>query len=173
MIAVAGARRTPGRLKTGGVPPKPPATIFPFSVSLGVLGLRIVVQDVAASFSDALSRQPSYSKVDSELVHARIIQNSSQRSCDSWCVQESSTLTVKQAWCLRQWVIMVPRHADVRRRRSMFQHSFCRRLSQPASCSTRHARFESEIVVTKQKIRSPVEKTQGVPAKELNVQRKR
>ena len=26
--AVAGARRTPGRLKTGGVPPKPPATIF-------------------------------------------------------------------------------------------------------------------------------------------------
>ena len=27
--AVAGARRTPGRLKTGGVPPKPPATIFP------------------------------------------------------------------------------------------------------------------------------------------------
>ena len=29
MIAVAGARRTPGRLKTGGVPPKPPATIFP------------------------------------------------------------------------------------------------------------------------------------------------
>ena len=32
-----------------------------FSVALGVLGLRIVVQDVAASFSDALSRQPSYS----------------------------------------------------------------------------------------------------------------
>ena len=28
MNAVAGARRTPGRLKTGGVPPKPPATIF-------------------------------------------------------------------------------------------------------------------------------------------------
>ena len=28
MDAVAGARRTPGRLKTGGVPPKPPATIF-------------------------------------------------------------------------------------------------------------------------------------------------
>ena len=55
----------------------------------------------------------------------------------------------------------------------MFQHSFCRRLSQPASCSTRHARFESEIVVTKQKIRSPVEKTQGVPAKELQIQRKR
>ena len=32
-----------------------------FSVALGVLGLRIVVQDVAASFSDALSRQPSSS----------------------------------------------------------------------------------------------------------------
>ena len=34
MDAVAGARGTPGRLKTGGVPPKPPATIllslFPF-----------------------------------------------------------------------------------------------------------------------------------------------
>ena len=28
MDAVAGARRTPGRLKTGGVPPKPPATIL-------------------------------------------------------------------------------------------------------------------------------------------------
>ena len=28
MNAVAGARRTPGRLKTGGVPPKTPATIF-------------------------------------------------------------------------------------------------------------------------------------------------
>ena len=28
-IHVAGARRTPRRLKTGGVPPKPPATIFP------------------------------------------------------------------------------------------------------------------------------------------------
>ena len=26
MDAVAGARRTPGRLKTGGEPPKPPAT---------------------------------------------------------------------------------------------------------------------------------------------------
>ena len=61
MIAVAGARRTPGRLKTGGVPPKPPATNLYFSVALGVLGLRIVVQDVAASFSDALSRQPSSS----------------------------------------------------------------------------------------------------------------
>ena len=28
MDAVAGARRTSGRLKTGGVPPKPPATIL-------------------------------------------------------------------------------------------------------------------------------------------------
>ena len=28
MSVVAGARRTPGRPKTGGVPPKPPATIF-------------------------------------------------------------------------------------------------------------------------------------------------
>ena len=28
MNVVAGARRTPGRLKTGGVPPKPPATVF-------------------------------------------------------------------------------------------------------------------------------------------------
>ena len=35
MIAVAGARRTPGRLKTGGVPPKTPATIF-FSLSPSV-----------------------------------------------------------------------------------------------------------------------------------------
>ena len=58
---VAGARRTPGRLKTGGVPPKSPATIF-ISLSPSVfLGLQIVVQDVAASFSDALSRQPSSS----------------------------------------------------------------------------------------------------------------
>ena len=59
MFAVAGARRTPGRLKTGGVPPKPPATNLYFSVALGVLGLRIVVQDVAASFSFALLRQRS------------------------------------------------------------------------------------------------------------------
>ena len=58
---VAGARRTPGRLKTGGVPPKPPATIFISLWPSVFLGLRIVVQDVAASFSDALSRQPSYS----------------------------------------------------------------------------------------------------------------
>ena len=50
MNAVAGARRTPGRHKTGGVPPKTPATIPSFSVTLAVLGLRIVVQDVAASF---------------------------------------------------------------------------------------------------------------------------
>ena len=41
--AVAGARRSPGRLKTGGVPPKPPATIL-LSLSPSV------VQDVAASF---------------------------------------------------------------------------------------------------------------------------
>ena len=48
--AVAGSRRTPGRHKTGGVPPKPPATIF-LSVTLGVLGLRFVLpQSVAASF---------------------------------------------------------------------------------------------------------------------------
>ena len=33
MDAVAGARRTPGRQKTGGVPPKPPAT-FPLSLTL-------------------------------------------------------------------------------------------------------------------------------------------
>ena len=58
MDAVAGARRTPGRLETGGVPPKTPATNPSFSVALGVLGLRIVVQDVAASFLDALLRQP-------------------------------------------------------------------------------------------------------------------
>ena len=35
--AVAGAGRTPGRHKTEGVPPKPPATIL-LSVALGVLG---------------------------------------------------------------------------------------------------------------------------------------
>ena len=96
MIAVAGARRTPGRLKTGGVPPKPPATIFP-SLCPSVLGLRIIVQDVAASFSDALSRQPSYSKVDSELIHARIFQNSSQRSCDSWCVHGHRSRRLSQS----------------------------------------------------------------------------
>ena len=39
MDAVAGARRTPGRLETGGVPSKPPATIL-LSVPLGFLGLR-------------------------------------------------------------------------------------------------------------------------------------
>ena len=39
MDAVAGARRIPGRHKTGGVPPKPPATIL-LSLALSVLGLR-------------------------------------------------------------------------------------------------------------------------------------
>ena len=40
MDAVAGARRTPGRLETGGVPPKPPATFsLSLSVALNVLGL--------------------------------------------------------------------------------------------------------------------------------------
>ena len=50
MNAVAGALWTPGRLKTGGVPPKTPATIPSFSVTLAVLRLRIVVQEVAATF---------------------------------------------------------------------------------------------------------------------------
>ena len=48
MDAVAGARRTPGRHKTGGVPPKPPATLL-LSVPSDVLGLRIVVQDASAA----------------------------------------------------------------------------------------------------------------------------
>ena len=42
MDAVAGARRTPGRHKTGGVPPKPPATLL-LSVPCNVLGLRFIV----------------------------------------------------------------------------------------------------------------------------------
>ena len=42
MDAVAGARRTPGRHKTGGAPPKPPATLFLF-VPSNVLGLRFIV----------------------------------------------------------------------------------------------------------------------------------
>ena len=46
MDAVAGARRTPGRLKNGGVPPKPPATILLSLWPSVFLGLRIVVQDV-------------------------------------------------------------------------------------------------------------------------------
>ena len=50
MDSVAGARRTPGRLKTGGVPPKPPATILLSLWPSMFLGLRIVVQDVADSF---------------------------------------------------------------------------------------------------------------------------
>ena len=44
MDAVAGARRTPGRLETGGVPSKPPATIL-LSVALGVLGLRFALPE--------------------------------------------------------------------------------------------------------------------------------
>ena len=43
MNAVAGARRAPGRHKTGGVPPKPPATILSLSVALNVLGLWFVL----------------------------------------------------------------------------------------------------------------------------------
>ena len=58
MDSVAGARRTPGRLKTGGVPPKPPATILLSSVALGVLGLRLVVQGRLGVISYALLRQP-------------------------------------------------------------------------------------------------------------------
>ena len=42
MEAVAGARRTRGRRKTGGAPPKPPATI-PVSVALSNLGLRFAL----------------------------------------------------------------------------------------------------------------------------------
>ena len=49
MDAVAGARRTPERLKTGGVSPKPPATILLSLWPSVFLGLRIVVQDVAGS----------------------------------------------------------------------------------------------------------------------------
>ena len=41
MDAVAGARRTPGRLETGGVPQKPPATHL-LSVPSNVLGLRFI-----------------------------------------------------------------------------------------------------------------------------------
>ena len=42
MDAVAGARRTPRRQKTGGVPPKPPATLL-LLVPSNVLGLRFIV----------------------------------------------------------------------------------------------------------------------------------
>ena len=42
MDAVAGARRTPGRHRTGGVPPKPPAALR-LSVPSNVLGLRFIV----------------------------------------------------------------------------------------------------------------------------------
>ena len=46
MDAVAGARRTPRRHETGGVPPKPPATIlFSLSVAPGVLGLRFALPE--------------------------------------------------------------------------------------------------------------------------------
>ena len=38
MDAVAGARRTPGRHKTGGVPPKPPATTLLSLLPPGLLG---------------------------------------------------------------------------------------------------------------------------------------
>ena len=44
MAAVAGARRTPGRHKTGGVTPKPPATI-PLSLVPDVLGLRFALPE--------------------------------------------------------------------------------------------------------------------------------
>ena len=55
MDAVAGARQTPERLKTGGVPPKPPATIL-LSVALSVLGLRFAPsQGVAGSFWPAVA----------------------------------------------------------------------------------------------------------------------
>ena len=57
MNAVAGARRTPGRLKNWRRTTKAASHNLSFSVSLGVLGLRIVVQDVAASFSYTLLRQ--------------------------------------------------------------------------------------------------------------------
>ena len=69
MDAVAGARRTPGRLKTGGVPPKPPATIFlslwpsvfwdfdRCSGRCGVIFLRAVA--AAVSSSTSLRRQTS------------------------------------------------------------------------------------------------------------------
>ena len=42
MDAVAGARRTPGRHETGGVPTMPPATLL-LSVPVDGLGLRFIV----------------------------------------------------------------------------------------------------------------------------------
>ena len=58
-MAVAGARRTPARHKTGGVPPKPPATNILF-VTLGVLGLRIVVPEALQRPFGRLLRQRQY-----------------------------------------------------------------------------------------------------------------
>ena len=46
MDSVAGARRTPGRLKNWRRTTKAASHNPSFSVALGVLGLRIVVQDV-------------------------------------------------------------------------------------------------------------------------------
>ena len=54
--AVAGARRTLGRHKTGGVPPKPPAATLVLSVPFILLGLRFVLpKGVAASFWPAVA----------------------------------------------------------------------------------------------------------------------
>ena len=54
MDAVAGARRTPGPHKTGGVPPKPPATLLSLSPLL-FWDFGSLCQGVAASFWPAVA----------------------------------------------------------------------------------------------------------------------
>ena len=58
MDAVAGARRTPGRHKTGGVPPKPPATLLLSLWPSAFWDFGSLHQRRRGVFSYPLSRQP-------------------------------------------------------------------------------------------------------------------
>ena len=89
MDAVAGARRTPGRHKTGGVPPKPPATI-PLSVALSVLGLWFVPETLRRHFGRLSWQRHSVSLETLRRPRGLLLRQ--RQSCDTlravtlrWC----------------------------------------------------------------------------------------
>ena len=94
MNAVAGARRTPGRLKTGGVPPKTPATIFLSLLPSLFWDFGSLFRTFAASFSDTLSRQPSSSSSSLRRLWLGVAAQASGTSL-SWCRSRARD----RAWC--------------------------------------------------------------------------
>ena len=82
MDAVAGARRTPGRLETGGVPSKPPATIL-LSVPSVFWDFGSLCQRRCGVISHALSRQPYFPSLSLRRLRLRVVAQASRTShCD-------------------------------------------------------------------------------------------